>query len=461
MHRDARRAARQRVAIANHRNEVLIGDVASGELRVVDRSDDGRTEDLAWSPDGAWLAYTFWTEHAARARSSCTTSRRSTQHARHAARVPRLLARRSIPTGKYLYFLSLRTFDPVYDSVQFELSFPRAARPYLIALQAGGAAAVRSGAEGPEARASRDAAATRPTPTPRAAPRRPRRHRAPRRGVSGAREPLRPDRRRRRRQGAVDACCRSSARTAAAATRKRPGTARALRLRHAAHRDAAREGRRLRAGARRHDAGLCATASACARSPPTRKPGKPEPGEQRRRAVAQERLDRPRAACASRSSRAREWRQMLREVWRLQRDQFWVGRHVGRRLGGGLRAATRRCSTRVATRGELSDLIWEMQGELGTSHAYEMGGDHRKPPAVALGHLGAELRFDADGGSYEITRIVARRPVGRRRRFAAQRRSASRRRSGERIVAVNGQPVSRDRAAAGAARPPGRHQGAS
>ena len=40
------------------------------------------------------------------------------------------------PDGKYLYFLSARTFDPVYDEVQFELSFPRAARPYLIALQA-------------------------------------------------------------------------------------------------------------------------------------------------------------------------------------------------------------------------------------------------------------------------------------------------------------------------------------
>ena len=35
---------------------------------------------------------------------------------------------------------------------------------------------------------------------------------------------------------------------------------------------------------------------------------------------------------------------------------------------------------RVATRGELSDLIWELQGELGTSHAYEMGGDHRPGP---------------------------------------------------------------------------------
>jgi tricorn protease len=42
------------------------------------------------------------------------------------------------PEGRYLYFVSVRTFDPVYDNVRFDLSFPRGARPYLIALQAGG-----------------------------------------------------------------------------------------------------------------------------------------------------------------------------------------------------------------------------------------------------------------------------------------------------------------------------------
>ena len=31
---------------------------------------------------------------------------------------------------------------------------------------------------------------------------------------------------------------------------------------------------------------------------------------------------------------------------------------------------------RIGTRFEFSDLIWEMQGELGTSHCYEMGGDY-------------------------------------------------------------------------------------
>ena len=59
---------------------------------------------------------------------------------------------------------------------------------------------------------------------------------------------------------------------------------------------------------------------------------------------------------------------------------------------------------RVATRGEFSDLVWELQGELGTSHAYEMGGDHRKPPAVPLGHLAAELR--AVEGGWEIAATV-------------------------------------------------------
>ena len=36
----------RRIAIANHRNEVLIGDLASGALTVVDRSEGGRTDDL-------------------------------------------------------------------------------------------------------------------------------------------------------------------------------------------------------------------------------------------------------------------------------------------------------------------------------------------------------------------------------------------------------------------------------
>jgi tricorn protease len=35
-----------------------------------------------------------------------------------------------------------------------------------------------------------------------------------------------------------------------------------------------------------------------------------------------------------------------------------------------------------------------MQGELGTSHAYELGGDYRPTPSWSQGHLGADLSLE-------------------------------------------------------------------
>ena len=99
-----------------------------------------------------------------------------------------------------------------------------------------------------------------------------------------------------------------------------------------------------------------------------------------------------------------EWAQMYREAWRLQPEQFWVEDmsdidwdRVYDRYAALL--------PRVRTRGELSDLIWEMQGELGTSHAYESGGDYREPPQYQRGFLGADLRWDEERGGYRIERI--------------------------------------------------------
>src|SRR5438046_2459630 len=74
-----------------------------------------------------------------------------------------------------------------------------------------------------------------------------------------------------------------------------------------------------------------------------------------------------------------EWRQMFREAWRLQREHFWVEDMSGidwpevyeRYLP---------LVNRVSTRAEFSDLLWEVHGELGTSHAYELGGAYRTGP---------------------------------------------------------------------------------
>ena len=100
-----------------------------------------------------------------------------------------------------------------------------------------------------------------------------------------------------------------------------------------------------------------------------------------------------------------EWRQMLREAWRLQRDHFWVEDMSGVDWEAVLRRYEPLLE-RVASRAEFSDLMWEMQGELSTSHAYEMGGDYRPGPHYRLGYLGADLAYDAEHDAYRFTRIL-------------------------------------------------------
>lgn len=98
-----------------------------------------------------------------------------------------------------------------------------------------------------------------------------------------------------------------------------------------------------------------------------------------------------------------EWAQMMREAWRLQRDHFWDEKMTGidwQLIFDRYRPLLDRISTRI----EFSDLMWELQGELGTSHAYEMGGDHRSGPRYPQGRLGANINWDGQG--WKIDHIV-------------------------------------------------------
>ena len=100
-----------------------------------------------------------------------------------------------------------------------------------------------------------------------------------------------------------------------------------------------------------------------------------------------------------------EWKQMFREIWRLQREYFWVEdmsdidwkKVYDRYLP---------LVDRVGSRSEFSDLAWELQGELGTSHAYEVGGDYRPSPQYKIGFLGADLEYDEAHNAYKIVHIV-------------------------------------------------------
>ncbi|MDE2360965.1 MAG: PDZ domain-containing protein [Betaproteobacteria bacterium] len=428
----------KRIALANHRHEVMIADLESNAFNVVDRSDAGRSEDLAWSPDGQWLAYTHWINQrrcAIKLHDVATNQGTLVTQPDFRDYCPAF-----DPAGRYLYFLSVRTFDPVYDAVQFELSFPRASRPYLIALAADAKAPFEPAPRG-LAQDERKSAAAKPGNE----------QAAMRVDLDGivrrvAAFPV-PEGRYGQIAGIVNDKVVWTLMPIAGAHgrgghKDSPGRLEVFDFETmkcdtlvdrvdefvvAADRATLvlRDGRKLRA-VRADRAPDPRERAVAASEEPSRKSGYID-------------LGRIRLSVDPRS----EWKQMLREVWRLQRDQFWVQDMSG----VDWEAQYRRYAAllpRVATRSELSDLIWEMQGELGTSHAYEVGGDYRRPPAVALGHLAADLRPAPDADGYEIVGIVEGDPwdvtcdsplnaIGVRAR------------PGERIVAVNGQAIGRDR----------------
>ena len=98
-----------------------------------------------------------------------------------------------------------------------------------------------------------------------------------------------------------------------------------------------------------------------------------------------------------------EWKQMYAEAWRLQRDHFWVKNMSGINWKK-IFDRYSKLIDRVGTKSEFSDLAWEMQGELGTSHAYGFGGDYKPTRPYRLGCLGADFKLHPKG--YQIDNIV-------------------------------------------------------
>ncbi|MBN1336660.1 MAG: PD40 domain-containing protein [Deltaproteobacteria bacterium] len=99
-----------------------------------------------------------------------------------------------------------------------------------------------------------------------------------------------------------------------------------------------------------------------------------------------------------------EWRQIFLEGWRLMRDFYWE-----EDLGGldweAIRDRYAALLPRIATRGDLTDLMGEVIGELATSHTYLWGGDPGvTPPTVSTGLLGADLV--REGEAFRVARIL-------------------------------------------------------
>ncbi|MGW1883340.1 S41 family peptidase [Streptomyces sp. NPDC001970] len=131
--------AGERLAIASHDGRLLLIDAAEesdGEVTELIRSDNGPVRDLAFSPLGNWLTWS----HPGIGRSL-----RLIKMARLDGPGPRTIVdvtngrfedENPVFTrdGRYLAFLSWRGFDPVYDVHTGDLSFPLGCRPYLVPL---------------------------------------------------------------------------------------------------------------------------------------------------------------------------------------------------------------------------------------------------------------------------------------------------------------------------------------
>ena len=123
------------VAVGAHDGRLLLVSVESGEVTELAAGDDGDIDELAWSPDSAWLA---WSQPGPQPLSRIRLARVADRFTvdvtdgRFADSEPVFTG-----DGLYLAFLSRRTFDPVYDAHSFDLSFPFGSRPYLVPLAAG------------------------------------------------------------------------------------------------------------------------------------------------------------------------------------------------------------------------------------------------------------------------------------------------------------------------------------
>ena len=127
------------LAVAAHDGRLLAVDVASGRVTELVAGDDGPAEGLCWSPDSAWLA---WSQPGPRPLSRIRMIRLAAPPGQPGEIIDATDGRFAdtdpvfTADGLYLAFLSVRSFDPVYDAQSFDMSFPYGSRPYLISLAA-------------------------------------------------------------------------------------------------------------------------------------------------------------------------------------------------------------------------------------------------------------------------------------------------------------------------------------
>jgi tricorn protease len=400
------------LAVGTAFGDVYLADTASGTLSLLVSVGDGSIEGLAWSPDSQWLA---WSEPVTSFGSRSKLRMVNTANPEDIVEVTdgrfRDESPAFTPDGKFLAFLSNRSFDPVYDGHAFDLSFPSPIKPYLVAL-----AAATPSPFGPvvdlldedeaEARPEGKNGATNATNGEKDGPGdgagtavkvRVDREGLPLR-VIGVPVP----------QGNYSALSASSGALLwldtplSGVTGDGRGTvqdkapAPAL-VRYELSKQkqvtlaSAVERYRLSGDGKKmvfvNDKKVVAV--------PSDAKVEEESGE-----LVKVELNRIRVVMDPLAV----WGQAFDEAWRLQRDFFWTEDMAGQDWES-VHGRYRPVVERLGSHDDLVDLLWELHGELGTSHAYVRPVAVGEPGSNGQGRLGADLKLTEAG--WEITRILA------------------------------------------------------
>ncbi|PFX11168.1 Tricorn protease-like, partial [Stylophora pistillata] len=391
------------LALTNHRGELIHVDLIKKKpkVKVLDESLFESIESVDWSLDGQWIAYSAATS---RHISIIKIAQVSTGKI-HEVTQPVLkdTAPSFSPCGRYLYFLGGRQFDPSYDTVHFDLSFPRGMRPYVILLQKdllspfiehpkGLSRAEETGSEkeespdtkkhDPKVKIDFEGIQNRILPFP------------VRDGIYGQILGVKGK--------ALFTAFGQSGTLEDVIEESRPEQAGVL-LSYDFETHKVDEVAQNISGF----AGVSADRewmSYVDMDGDIRVLKSGEKGEDDPEAPPAKRgwIDLSRVDISI--SALQEWRQIFDEAWRLQKDFFWIEdmsdvnwKRVKNRYEPLLE--------RIGARSELTDLLWEMQGELGTSHAYVVGGDLKRSPRYRQGLLGAKFVYDDKENAYRVKDI--------------------------------------------------------
>ncbi|GAB4427681.1 MAG: S41 family peptidase [Anaerolineae bacterium] len=441
------------VALGNHRFELMLLNLADKSVQVLDKSSFGRISGLDWSADGKWLAYGYRTSLHTSAIKLCHVESGET----HFVTPPNTFfdfGPSFDPGGRYLYFISHRDLNPVYDSLYFDLNFPRSSRPYLVSLQAEAPnpfiALPNHADNGKKDKAGHQSNGDEDDDNGDSG-----KNGEKENGGEAEKPPLQID---------LDGIQQRVAAFPVAESRYQQ--VRGIKGK-VLFTSLPVEGS-LRKGWYDDDSDVGSAtlemydlaerkkeyiASGINNFEISRKRGHLlyRSGKNLRVLKAGEKPDNNGGGYTKKSGWIRlsrvkvaisppeEWQQMFREAWRLQRDHFWAENMSG----VDWQTVFNRyypLIERVAARSEFSDLLWEMQGELGTSHAYELGGDYRPGPKYLQGMLGANLEYNPDGGGYRIAHIVQGDPWAEEFSSPLSRLGAQIQ-VGDIIVGVDGQPL--------------------